>query len=37
MEPQGSEPYQINKYACNVFRSGSGSCAECMRVCSQGR
>jgi epoxyqueuosine reductase len=37
MEPENGEAYRINKYACNAFRSGSGSCAECMRVCTQGR
>lgn len=37
MEPEGDEPYRINKFACSVFRSGSGACADCMRVCTQGR
>ncbi len=35
--PEADEPYRINKYACSVFRSGSGACSECMRVCPQGR
>ncbi len=36
-EPEGSEPYSINKFACQAFRNGSGFCADCMRACSQGR
>lgn len=35
--PPDGEPYAMNKYACSVFRGGSGSCTECMRVCPQGR
>lgn len=30
------EPYIINKFACNAFRSASGGCSECMRVCPSG-
>ncbi len=36
-EPQNGEAYSINKFACSVFRGGSGSCSECMRVCPIGR
>ncbi len=36
-EPPDGVPYAINKFACSVFRSGAGSCAECMRVCTVGR
>lgn len=36
-EPRNGETYVINKYACNAFRTASGSCAECMRMCTQGR
>ncbi|MFC2045729.1 hypothetical protein ACFLUH_03525 [Chloroflexota bacterium] len=30
------ESYIINKFACNAFRSASGGCSECMRVCPSG-
>ncbi len=36
-EPKTGEPYAINKFACSVFRTGAGSCSECMRVCPAGR
>ncbi len=36
-EPEGGAVYSMNKYACQAFRNGSGSCAECMRICAQGR
>jgi len=36
-EPQDGELYSINKFACNAFRGGSGSCSECMRLCPSGR
>jgi len=35
--PQGDEPYRINKFACSSFRTASGACAECMRLCPAGR
>ena len=35
--PQAEEPYIFNKFACNTYRSASGGCAECMRVCPAGR
>jgi len=34
--PQGDEPYRINKFACSSFRAISG-CSECMRLCPAGR
>jgi epoxyqueuosine reductase len=34
--PHVGEPYAINKFACSSFRSGSGGCSECMRLCPQG-
>ena len=36
-EPQNDEPYVINKFACQVFRSAAGGCSECMRICPAGR
>ncbi len=36
-EPEGTEPYSMNKYACSAYRAGAGGCSECMRVCPQGR
>ena len=36
-EPQPGAQYEINKYACSAYRSGSGACSECMRVCPVGR
>ncbi len=36
-EPKSGEPYSFNKSACNLFRSGSGGCNECMRICPMGR
>jgi len=35
-EPQDDEQYAINKFACSSFRSASGGCSECMRVCPVG-
>jgi len=36
-EPQASEQYAINKFACTTFLNASGGCAECMRLCPVGR
>ncbi|MFC2021798.1 4Fe-4S binding protein [Chloroflexota bacterium] len=36
-KPKASEQYAINKFACSSFRSASGACSECMRVCPAGR
>jgi len=36
-EPKPGEQYAMNKFACSSFRSASGGCAECMRVCPVGR
>ncbi|MDP2931264.1 MAG: hypothetical protein Q8O05_02055 [Chloroflexota bacterium] len=36
-QPQGQEPYAINKFACSAFRNASGGCFECMRLCPVGR
>ncbi len=36
-KPQSSEQYAMNKFACSSFRNASGGCAECMRVCPEGR
>ena len=36
-EPQSSELYTINKFACTTFLNASGGCAECMRLCPVGR
>ena len=35
-EPQPGAQYAINKYACSAYRTGSGACSECMRVCPVG-
>ena len=35
--PQHGEPYAINKFACSSFRNASGGCAECMRLCPEGK
>ncbi|HEY83081.1 MAG TPA: epoxyqueuosine reductase [Dehalococcoidia bacterium] len=35
-EPQAGEPYVVNKFACSAFRSASGGCSECMRLCPAG-
>ncbi|MFC1942600.1 hypothetical protein ACFLWU_05215 [Chloroflexota bacterium] len=35
-EPQNDEPYVMNKFACQSFRSAAGGCAECMKVCPEG-
>ena len=32
-KPEAEEPYIINKFACQAFRSASGGCLECMRLC----
>ena len=34
--PQSGEAYAINKFACSSYRSASGGCAECMRLCPTG-
>lgn len=34
--PQGDEPYRINKFACNAFRAGD-YCSECLRLCPASR
>ncbi len=36
-EPVDGETYAINKYACSSYRASAGGCAECMKVCPQGR
>lgn len=36
-EPETSQPYAINKYACCSFRSAAGGCSECMKLCPRGR
>ncbi len=36
VEPQAGELYTINKFACSAFRTASGCCAECMRLCPAG-
>jgi epoxyqueuosine reductase len=36
-EPQPGAQYAINKYACSAYRTGSGACSECMRVCPAGK
>ncbi len=36
-KPQASEQYTINKFACSSFRTASGGCSECMRICPAGR
>ena len=35
-KPQPGAQYEINKYACSAYRTGSGACSECMRVCPVG-
>jgi len=35
-EPSADEPYHIDKFACNGYRSAAGGCSECMRVCPMG-
>ncbi len=35
--PQAGENYAINKFACSCFRTASGACAECLRLCPAGR
>jgi len=36
-EPEASQPYTINKYACCSYRSAAGGCSECMKLCPRGR
>ena len=36
-EPQADEAYAINKFACSSFRTASGACCECLRLCPAGR
>ncbi len=36
-EPVDGETYAINKYACSSYRASACGCAECMKVCPQGR
>ena len=36
-KPQADEQYVISKFACSSFRTASGACSECMRVCPAGR
>ena len=36
-EPQSDKPYALNKFACSSFRSASGGCSECMKICPMGR
>ena len=35
--PPSDQQYAINKFACCTYRSASGGCSECMRVCPEGR
>ncbi len=35
-EPSPGEPYRIDKFACNGYRTAAGGCSECMRVCPPG-
>jgi len=35
-KPRSDESYRINKFACSAFRSTSGGCSECMRLCPAG-
>lgn len=35
-EPKNSDTYSINKFACSAFRSASGGCSECIRLCPMG-
>ena len=35
--PESDQQYAINKFACCTYRSASGGCCECMRVCPEGR
>ena len=35
-EPASGEPYHIDKFACNGYRTAAGGCSECMRVCPPG-
>ena len=37
LEPETSQPYAINKYACCSFYSAAGGCSECMKLCPRGR
>lgn len=35
--PESDRQYTFNKFVCNTYRSASGGCIECMRVCPEGR
>ena len=35
-EPKAGEQYAINKFACSSFRTASGGCSECVRLCPAG-
>ncbi|MFC2058629.1 4Fe-4S dicluster domain-containing protein [Chloroflexota bacterium] len=35
-KPRDNELYSINRFACSSYRSASGGCNECMRVCPTG-
>lgn len=32
-KPRDGEQYNINKFACNAYRSAAGGCSECVRLC----
>ena len=34
---ENGQPYTINKFACSAFRTASGGCSDCVRVCPVGR
>ena len=36
-EPKGGQLYTMNKFACQAFRSASGGCVECMKLCPASR
>ncbi|HEY92925.1 MAG TPA: epoxyqueuosine reductase [Dehalococcoidia bacterium] len=35
--PESNKQYAFDKFACNSYRSASGGCSECVRVCPEGR
>ncbi len=35
--PQNGEAYTINKFACASYLNAAGGCAECIRLCPQGK
>ena len=35
-EPAAGQVYAINKYACAVYRQGTGACSTCLAVCPAG-